>query len=236
MTPNLQERVNAALSTIRNNRLGVNVLEAEMVRDVATTLDGKVRFTLLLAPSDDLRLPSRLKGALERASDGSGPFQRVVYFDSHDDANKHGRIPGLVAPGDSEGWLARKIAALGAGLLFTAPGIPMLFMGDEFLEWKTWSDGRDEFMDWGRIGRFPGFVDLVRRLYRDGKLKIRIYKAISGPSADADRLISEGPVLGEFNGRLTVRTIKVVMDGALGSRGAALLGFVEVASALPDAS
>src|SRR5258708_33552251 len=53
VTANLQERVNAALATIRNNRLGINVLEAEMVRDVATTLDGKVRFTLLLAPSDE---------------------------------------------------------------------------------------------------------------------------------------------------------------------------------------
>jgi ATP-binding protein involved in chromosome partitioning len=53
VTANLQERVNAALASIRNNRLGLNVLEAEMVRDVATTLDGKVRFTLLLAPSDD---------------------------------------------------------------------------------------------------------------------------------------------------------------------------------------
>jgi predicted amidohydrolase YtcJ len=66
-------------------------------------------------------------------------------------------------------------------------------------------------------------VDRIRRLYRDGKLKIRIVKAISGPSADADRLIQQGAVLGEFDGRLTVRTIKVVMDGALGSRGAALL-------------
>ena len=53
MTSNLQERVNVALSSIRNNRLGINVLEAEMVRDVATTLDGKVRLTLLLSPSDD---------------------------------------------------------------------------------------------------------------------------------------------------------------------------------------
>ena len=33
----------------------------------------------------------------------------------------------------------------------------------------------------------------------------------------------QGPSLGEFGGRLTVRVIKVVMDGALGSRGAALL-------------
>src|SRR6266508_3479735 len=56
MTPNLQERVNAALSTVRDNRLGINVLEAEMVRDVATSLTGKVRFTLLLAPSDDATL------------------------------------------------------------------------------------------------------------------------------------------------------------------------------------
>ena len=53
MTPNLQERVNTALSTIRNNRLGINVVEAEMVRDMATTTEGKVRFTILLAPSDD---------------------------------------------------------------------------------------------------------------------------------------------------------------------------------------
>jgi len=66
-------------------------------------------------------------------------------------------------------------------------------------------------------------VDRIRRLYREGKLKIRIYKTISGPSADADRLIQQGAVLGEFGGRFTVRTIKVVMDGALGSRGAALL-------------
>ena len=68
-----------------------------------------------------------------------------------------------------------------------------------------------------------GDVDRLRRLYQDGKIKIRIYKTISGPSADADRLIAQGAVLGEFGGRLTVRTIKVVMDGALGSRGAALL-------------
>lgn len=66
-------------------------------------------------------------------------------------------------------------------------------------------------------------VDRIRRLFRDGKLKIRIVKTITGPSADADRLIQQGAVIGEFNGKLTVRTIKVVMDGALGSRGAALL-------------
>ena len=66
MTANLPERVNAALATIRNNRLGVNVLEAEMVRDVATTLEGRVRFTLLLAPSDDARIVREVRQVVEQ--------------------------------------------------------------------------------------------------------------------------------------------------------------------------
>jgi predicted amidohydrolase YtcJ len=66
-------------------------------------------------------------------------------------------------------------------------------------------------------------VDLLRKLYRAGKIKLRIYDAIRGPSPDADRLLRQGPSIGEQDGRLTIRTIKVTIDGALGSRGAALL-------------
>ena len=79
-----------------------------------------------------------------------------------------------------------------------------------------WTQVQDAHGNWGEVER-------LRRLFREGRLKIRVYKAISGPSADATRLIEQGPVLGEFGGLLTVRVIKVVMDGALGSRGAALL-------------
>lgn len=66
-------------------------------------------------------------------------------------------------------------------------------------------------------------VELFRKLYGAGKLKIRVYKAVHGPSADAQRLLNEGPTIGEFGNRFNLRTIKVVSDGALGSRGAALL-------------
>jgi predicted amidohydrolase YtcJ len=66
-------------------------------------------------------------------------------------------------------------------------------------------------------------VERLRRLYRDGKMKLRIYDAIRGPGADADALVNKGPSIDEFGGRFTVRTIKVTIDGALGSRGAALL-------------
>jgi predicted amidohydrolase YtcJ len=66
-------------------------------------------------------------------------------------------------------------------------------------------------------------INLVKRLYEEKKLKIRLYEAIRGPSADTQRLLKEGPTIGLYDGRLTVRTIKVSIDGALGSKGAALL-------------
>lgn len=66
-------------------------------------------------------------------------------------------------------------------------------------------------------------VERVRKLYRDGKLKLRIYQSIRGPGRDVDTLIARGASIGEFGGRFTIRTIKVTIDGALGSRGAALL-------------
>ncbi|MGH9833042.1 MAG: amidohydrolase [Blastocatellia bacterium] len=66
-------------------------------------------------------------------------------------------------------------------------------------------------------------IELMKKLLGEQKLKIRLYEAIRGPGADAQRLLREGPQVGLYDGRLTVRTIKVSIDGALGSKGAALL-------------
>jgi len=66
-------------------------------------------------------------------------------------------------------------------------------------------------------------VALLKKLYGEGKIKLRIYEAIRGPGSDAQRLLSEGPMIGAFDNRLTMRHIKVTVDGALGSKGAALL-------------
>jgi predicted amidohydrolase YtcJ len=66
-------------------------------------------------------------------------------------------------------------------------------------------------------------IDLYKKLYGEGKIKLRIYKAVYGPGSQADRLLREGPVIEAYGNRLNVRAIKVVSDGALGSRGAALL-------------
>ncbi|HEX2270587.1 MAG TPA: amidohydrolase [Pyrinomonadaceae bacterium] len=67
-------------------------------------------------------------------------------------------------------------------------------------------------------------VELFKKLYESGAIKLRIYKAVHGPSPSATRLINEGATIGAYDNRFTFRTIKVVSDGALGSRGAALLG------------
>lgn len=66
-------------------------------------------------------------------------------------------------------------------------------------------------------------VAVMRGLFETGKLKLRIYNAVSGPGAPANHLLSEGVVVGAYGGRFTQRTIKFYADGALGSRGAALL-------------
>src|SRR3954463_13293921 len=63
---NLQQRVTDALSRIRNNRVGANVLESEMVRDIATTTDGKVRLSLFLSPDDDATVVREVRQALQQ--------------------------------------------------------------------------------------------------------------------------------------------------------------------------
>jgi predicted amidohydrolase YtcJ len=71
-------------------------------------------------------------------------------------------------------------------------------------------------------GSYPE-VDLFKKLYKEGKIKLRIYKAVHGPSESAQKLLNEGATVGAFDNHFTFRSIKVVFDGALGSRGAALL-------------
>jgi predicted amidohydrolase YtcJ len=66
-------------------------------------------------------------------------------------------------------------------------------------------------------------VEALRELYAEDRMPVRNYVAVLWPGSGAERLLRDGPILGEFDGRLTVRAIKINLDGALGSRGAALL-------------
>jgi hypothetical protein len=91
-----------------------------------------------------------------------------------------------------------------------------LILADKRSTSLGWTQIHDAGVSWDQI-------ELMKRLLGERKLKIRLYEAIRGPGADAQRLLREGPQVGLYDGRLTVRTIKVSIDGALGSKGAALL-------------
>ncbi|MEO7198674.1 MAG: amidohydrolase, partial [Dokdonella sp.] len=62
------------------------------------------------------------------------------------------------------------------------------------------------------------------RRYADAKrLTTRIYAMIGGTGEDFDRISVNGPLIGYGSDFLSVRSVKLFADGALGSRGAALL-------------
>ena len=66
-------------------------------------------------------------------------------------------------------------------------------------------------------------IDVIQKAFQAGKIKSRFVNAVYGPGQDAQNFLREGPTINAFDYHFTQRTIKVLFDGALGSRGAALL-------------
>src|SRR5213082_2736491 len=66
-------------------------------------------------------------------------------------------------------------------------------------------------------------VARMRHAFDAGQVKLRVYNAVYAPGPAAVALLHDGMTLNGYEHRFTERTLKVVFDGALGSRGAALL-------------
>lgn len=115
----------------------------------------------MAAPSDYARDMGALAGLIGQRYNGRA-FQRVNYTESHDEVSNDLRLPELIWPGNADSAPSQKRSTLGAALAFTAPGIPMIFMGQEFLAWGKWSDS--VMMDWSNAERFTGITSLYRDL------------------------------------------------------------------------
>ncbi len=81
---------------------------------------------------------------------------------------------------------------------------------------------------WGLVGAHDAgeprsTIDAMEEMARTGRFDFRGYIMISDDSADIAHYYTIGPRSALYDGRLWVRTIKLYADGALGSRGAALL-------------
>ena len=66
-------------------------------------------------------------------------------------------------------------------------------------------------------------IDLIKKAFDADKVKLRMINTVYGPGADAEWFLKEGSTINAYDHRFIQRTIKVIFDGALGSRGAALL-------------
>ncbi len=67
-------------------------------------------------------------------------------------------------------------------------------------------------------------IELYEELCEEGSLTLRLNVMLAGSdNALLDDYFSRGPVINDGNGCLTIRSVKLFADGALGSRGAALL-------------
>jgi 1,4-alpha-glucan branching enzyme len=123
---------------------------------VTATADGGAGFDVV--QHDGLR--TAVRNAIQAASNGqqaavdfgaiaaalypqgfAHAWQTVTCVENHDivKVGTDQRIPFLADSADRRSWYARSRTRLAMGLLLTAPGIPQLFMGQEFLEDKQWS-------------------------------------------------------------------------------------------------
>ena len=119
-----------------------------------------VRATVV-TPDDKHRSMDVVRDAMLFKYDNDA-FRRIVYSESHDEvANGKARVPYEIDPKDPDGWFAQKRSTLAAALVFTSPGIPMIFQGQEFLQGGWFRD--DVPLDWHLNNEFCGIV----RLYRD---------------------------------------------------------------------
>jgi predicted amidohydrolase YtcJ len=85
-----------------------------------------------------------------------------------------------------------------------------------------------EAQKWGLTGVHDAgassqVLDIYEELGKAGQLDFRMYAMISDDSTALAKWFARGPLVGGYDNTLWIRSIKLYIDGALGSRGAALL-------------
>ncbi len=145
---------------------------------------------------DDAQRDVRAIAAAIEHRNNADALQRVVYTESHDeDAALNGkvRLPEAIDPGHADSWYAKKRSTLGAVLVFTVPGIPMIFQGQEFLEDGSWHD--DDPLDWTKESRFSGIALLYRDLIALRRNKSHVSGGLRGQQVQIHHINDSDKVL-----------------------------------------
>lgn len=91
-------------------------------------------------------------------------IQSLNYTESHNEVSGGQRLTTLIDPSDSTGWLSLKKSTLGAAILFTSPGIPMIYQGQEFVENESLKVTLP--LQWNLAQKFAGIRKLWTNLAR----------------------------------------------------------------------
>jgi 1,4-alpha-glucan branching enzyme len=114
----------------------------------------------LINASDDGRDLNAVRDAITQKYNGQAA-QRTIYVESHDEA-ANGRLTERIWPGRAASWAAKKRSTLGAAILLTSPGVPLLFSGQEILEDGAFA--AEDPIDWGKANTYAGITQLYRDL------------------------------------------------------------------------
>jgi 1,4-alpha-glucan branching enzyme len=114
----------------------------------------------------------RIRDALAPPPGFDGAWRAVQMLENHDvlltfhdPKDQKPRIARISDPSNPRSWYARSRARIANGILLTGPGVPMLFMGQEFLEDKFWNDSPndpDHRIWWEGLGRDRAMSDHLR--------------------------------------------------------------------------
>jgi 1,4-alpha-glucan branching enzyme len=152
-------------------------------------------------------------------------WRAIPCVENHDivKAGTDKRVPTLADDGSPRSWYARSRSRVATALLLTAPGIPQIFMGQEFLEDKEWgADPNDtsHLIWWGGLApgangktKDPSMGDHLRFTQDAVRLR-RTLPGLRGEGLnvfyanDADRVIAfQRWVVGQGNDVVVVATL-----------------------------
>ena len=114
----------------------------------------------LVAADDGERDMNEVAGTVA----GGPGLNRILFTEAHDyiaRSHDRSRVPAMIQPSDPDSLFARKLALLGAAMIFTTPGIPQIFQGQEMNEIQAFHD--DIPLRWERTNTCAGIV----RAYTD---------------------------------------------------------------------
>jgi len=128
-----------------------------------TTFPGTVT-TQLAYTSDSSRDMPTIANAVQYnvRYGGTAGTGRVAFLESHDVVGNGVRLVTAIDPVTPNSYWARKRSTLGAAVTITAPGIPMIFQGQEMLENQHFSTTNT--VDWSKTNTYSYIVQLYRDL------------------------------------------------------------------------